>query len=558
MKIVIPMSGYGERFRRAGYAVPKPLIEVDGKPIIAHVVDMFEGEHEFILICNRAHLENPIYAMHKILQRYCPTGKILTVEPHALGPVYAVLEAFKQLSLDEDEPVIVNYCDFTCDWNYGHFKAWINQVDCDGCIPAYRGFHPHSLGSTYYAYLQENKKFVTDIQEKQPFTQFPMQEFASSGTYYFSKIQYLLKYFQEVITRHLHVNEEYYVSMVYKPMIEDGYKISVYELPHFMQWGTPVDLEEYKNWSSLFVSQMAQLFPKKTQTGCLVIPLVGEGSRFAREGYSLPKPLIPVSGLPMVIQAVRDLPKLSNLIFVLRQDLPYFDVLIKVLRQYYPMATLKVLDQITEGQALTCLQAAEMQDSNQMLVIGACDNGVLYDEARYQALLSEPDTDVVVWVKRGHVPAKRYPSMYGWVNVMPNGNLIKSVSVKKPLEHPDTDPIVIGTFTFKRAADYLAAVKRMVERQARVNQEYYVDECVNDAIALGLKCRIFEVDHYLSWGTPNELLTFEYWQGCFHYWQSHPYRLEKDQDVALEALPDLLSRYCPFVPKMPMEHVNET
>src|ERR1700704_6380930 len=50
MQIVIPMSGFGERFRRAGYDIPKPLIEVEGKPIVAHVVDMFPGETDFIFI----------------------------------------------------------------------------------------------------------------------------------------------------------------------------------------------------------------------------------------------------------------------------------------------------------------------------------------------------------------------------------------------------------------------------------------------------------------------------------------------------------------------------
>ena len=52
MQIVIPMSGFGKRFRRAGYSVPKPLIEVDGKPIIQYVIEMFPGEENFIFICN--------------------------------------------------------------------------------------------------------------------------------------------------------------------------------------------------------------------------------------------------------------------------------------------------------------------------------------------------------------------------------------------------------------------------------------------------------------------------------------------------------------------------
>ena len=58
MQIVIPMSGFGERFRRAGYSVPKPLIEVDGKPIIQHVIEMFPGEEKFIFICNENHLQD--------------------------------------------------------------------------------------------------------------------------------------------------------------------------------------------------------------------------------------------------------------------------------------------------------------------------------------------------------------------------------------------------------------------------------------------------------------------------------------------------------------------
>ena len=51
MQIIIPMSGFGERFRRAGYEVPKPLIEIDGKPIIAHVIEKL-GNSIFIRLCS--------------------------------------------------------------------------------------------------------------------------------------------------------------------------------------------------------------------------------------------------------------------------------------------------------------------------------------------------------------------------------------------------------------------------------------------------------------------------------------------------------------------------
>ena len=71
--------------------------------------------------------------------------------------------------------------------------------------------------------------------------------------------------------------------------------------------------------------------------------------------------------------------------------------------------------------------------------------------------------------------------------------------------------------------------QRLIERDGRVNGELYVDTCIEDAIALGYRCVVFEVDHYLCWGVPNDLKTFEYWQSCFHKWPSHPYTWERDR-----------------------------
>ena len=99
---------------------------------------------------------------------------------------------------------------------------------------------------------------------------------------------------------------------------------------------------------------------------------------------------------------------------------------------------------------------------------------------------------------------------------------------KHPLSNPLIDPIVVGTFTFKKLGDFIKSVERMKSRRALVNGEYYVDTAINDAIALGLRCVVFEIDYYICWGTPNDLRTFEYWQSCFNGWDSHPYTLNTD------------------------------
>lgn len=544
MQIIIPMSGFGERFRRAGYAVPKPLIEIDGKPIIAHVIDMFAGEKNFVFICNEEHLSCTDYDMRGILQRYCPSGQIVGIAPHKLGPVHAVQQVAHLI--DQDGPVVLNYCDFTCLWDWQHFKAFTQGSRCDGAIPAYKGFHPHTLGTTNYAYMREEGGRVLDIQEKQPYTHDRMNEFASSGTYYFGSGRLMLDALAQTREQQLQVNGEFYVSLTYKPLLAAGRDIRVYPLQHFMQWGTPEDVAEYVGWSQAFRALCLTTDVPPAQ-GSVVVPMAGLGQRFAREGYAQTKPLIPVSGRAMVLQATGDLPPSKQQSFVLRTDMPGRHEIGQALQQQYPQCVLFDVPSVTEGQACSAelgvkaLRAA-CGDVALPVTFGACDNGALYDRGRLAALLAQDDVDVVVWVARGHANAVRHPHMFGWVDADEHGQ-VRRVSVKQPLENPARDPIVIGTFTFKRVDQFERALERLIERNDRINGEFYLDSTVNHALQLGLRCHIFEVDHFFSWGTPNDLRTFEYWQSCFDKWKSHPYSLDQDRRVPADAVMGLRDRY---------------
>lgn len=232
MQIVIPMSGFGERFRRAGYTLPKPLIEIEGKPIIAHIIDMFPGEENFTFICNRDHLAEPAYRMEETIRSYCPASRVVGIDAHKLGPVHAVLQIADLI--DPQQPVVVNYADFTCYWDWAHFREFVKKSQCDGAVPAYRDFHPHSLGTTNYAYMREENGWVLDIQEKQPFTDNRMAEYASSGTYYFASGRLMLESFRAAEEQDLNVGGEYYVSLAYKPMLAAGRQVAVYDLQHFI------------------------------------------------------------------------------------------------------------------------------------------------------------------------------------------------------------------------------------------------------------------------------------------------------------------------------------
>lgn len=513
MKIVIPMSGAGDRFRRAGYAEPKPLIRVDGRPMIEHVIEMFPGEDDFVFVCNTEHLRTSPLA--DVLRKAKPGGVIVAIEPHKLGPVHAVCQALDHL--DDDEEVIVNYCDFGVDWDYRRFLAELRSRRAAGGISAYQGFHPHSLGPTYYAYIKHQENWLIEIREKEAFTETRMNEYASAGTYYFARGELVKRYFPLAMKEHLEINGEYYVSLVYNLLRRDGHRTFVYELERFLQWGTPQDLEEYQYWSDYFRGSGPRLGAgnETPMADYNLVLMAGRGVRFAREGYGLPKPLIPVAGAPIAIQAIRSLPRARRWGFIgLREHVETYGMG-ELLRGEVGECDLLCLDGVTEGQACTALLSERLIDPDRSLLVAACDNGMTWDGAAYSRMVADPSIDAVVWTFCRRASLEHNPSAFGWVDA--SDGLVKRVSVKVPISSaPRADHAIVGTFYFRKGRDFFAAARTMIAADRRVNGEFYIDEALNVLLEAGKRVTAFEVTAYLGWGTPDDLRIFEYWQQHFH------------------------------------------
>ena len=304
-----------------------------------------------------------------------------------------------------------------------------------------------------------------------------MEEYASSGTYFFASAKSMFESFKKMIDKGYSLNGEYYVSLAYKILLESSKSVLIYPLQHFMQWGTPEDVREYNYWSKAF-KKMAHADLNEPPIGSKVIPMAGLGERFAKEGYKTIKPLIEVSGMPMVIQASNDLPKADKNVFVLRSDMPDYENLISQLKVNYPNGVIKSIDAVSDGQACTADIGVKSLKENfkvdiEPIVIGACDNGVIYDYDLYRRAVNDPEIDILVWGIRGYANAIRNPEMFGWINS--NNGKINSISVKKPLSDPANDPIIIGTFTFKNIDIFEKVTSSLFNRNGRINGEFYMD-----------------------------------------------------------------------------------
>ena len=151
--------------------------------------------------------------------------------------------------------------------------------------------------------------------------------------------------------------------------------------------------------------------------------------------------------------------------------------------------------------------------------ITACDSTAIFNKQAYLELINSEQFDVIVFGAENYPYSKRSPHSYGWIGVKNQSNIIEKISVKKPIGQNLSQPIVISDFTFKNADIFNTAVESMVNRNGKVNNEFYIDECINDCIELGYKVIYFPVDYYVSWGTPEEFKTFNYWQECFKSWE---------------------------------------
>lgn len=247
-----------------------------------------------------------------------------------------------------------------------------------------------------------------------------------------------------------------------------------------------------------------------------LIPMAGEGSRFANEGYETPKPLIEVSGKPMIVQACASMPKADKWVFVCRSEhLKKYPEIENTLKNNFENSHIIEVDHLTEGQASTCLLAKSEIDPEDSLFIGACDNGMTYNQEKFLHLSGNPEIDALIFSFRNNATVNNNPKAYGWIKVNENEE-VQGMSVKIPIsETPINDHAVVGSFWFKKGKDFIEMTEQMISANKRINNEFYVDKVFDEFTEAGKKVKVFEINHYICWGTPNDLRTYQYWEDFF-------------------------------------------
>lgn len=233
LNVLIPMAGAGSRFEKAGYTFPKPLIEVHGKPMIQTVVDNLAVEANYIFIVQKKHRNK--YNLDSVLSLIAPNCKIVEVDGLTEGAACTTLIAEEYIN--NDSPLLMANSDQFVEWSSSKFMYKMQEQNLDGGILTFNSTHP----KWSYAKINENN-LVTEVAEKKP-----ISDNATVGVYFWKKGSDYVKYAKQMISKNIRTNNEFYVCPVFNEAIQDGKKISTYNIEKMWGLGTPEDLEIFIN-----------------------------------------------------------------------------------------------------------------------------------------------------------------------------------------------------------------------------------------------------------------------------------------------------------------------
>lgn len=235
LNVLIPMAGAGSRFEKAGYTFPKPLIDVNGKPMIQVVVEGLNIDANYIYIVQKSHRQK--YNLDTLLNLITPGCSVIEIDGITDGAARTTLYA-KDL-INNDNPLIITNSDQFIEWDSLEFMYTTKEKKADGAIVTFEATHPK------WSFARVNSDgLITEVAEKNP-----ISNHATAGIYYWKHGSDYVRSAESMINKNIRTNNEFYVCPTYNELVQEGKCLLNYSIPAENMWGlgTPEDLNYYLN-----------------------------------------------------------------------------------------------------------------------------------------------------------------------------------------------------------------------------------------------------------------------------------------------------------------------
>lgn len=233
MKILIPMAGEGSRFAKEGYTFPKPLIDVDGKPMIQRVVENLSFPAEFIFLVRKEHLHK--YEGLSVTLNRITGGRFKIVEVDGLTEGAACTALLAKEHINSDDDLLIANSDQVIDYRPENFITMKNLITVDGIVFTFNAVHPK------WSFAKvDSTGFVTQVAEK-----VPISNVATCGIYWYRRGKDFVEAAESMIAKNIRVNNEFYIAPVYNEMIGSGKTVIPFFVQEMHGIGTPEDLNAF-------------------------------------------------------------------------------------------------------------------------------------------------------------------------------------------------------------------------------------------------------------------------------------------------------------------------
>jgi NDP-sugar pyrophosphorylase family protein len=231
----------------------------------------------------------------------------------------------------------------------------------------------------------------------------------------------------------------------------------------------------------------------------ILIPMAGEGTRFPRDTYKIPKPLIDIHGIPMIQKAIESLGLPGNYHFVIRKD-SYYDQVCTLIHKILPNPKIISVEETTEGPASSCLLFKDYIDTEEELVIANCDQIMWWDSDLFLTTARYYKYDGMVVTYTTNTPKNSYAEI-------DRSGFVKRIAEKEVI----SDISLNGIHYWRKGKYFVQSAENMIKCNDRApNGEFYVGPSYNHMIRNGLKVGIH---HIPNWqhnpvGVPEDLETY--------------------------------------------------
>ncbi len=488
-QLIIPIVSNSTYFSKEDYFFPKPLIDIDGLPMILKVMSNFEEYMDF---------DKYIFIMPEVLSNKYTLDSIIRLNTNkktefvfkkgeTSGALCSSLLSIDKIS--DNEEIVVANMDEIVEFDLNKIISFYRKNSASAGMIAFKSNHPR------WVYLDLDKKGkVSFCAEKKV-----ISNYAGAGFYYFKdKNTYYNSAINSLYTGDAFGNNFYLSCAINNIILENGnvyaYKINDKNYHTFYK---PQAINNYLKSKK----EVIEITSESEEKVNILIPAAGKGSRFKNKGWKNSKPLIDINGKTMINRVVENL-ELENCKFIV---ITQNDIKKKVDKsiKFNSKQDIEIIgiNSFTEGTACTVLKSYNSINNKNPLLIANSDQLVDFDCNQIVKKCNHENLDGII------LTFKDYEKDPKWSFVLSDDKgIVIEVAEKKPI----SDNATVGIYYFKKGSDFVEGAIEMIINSDRVNNEYYVCPVYNYLIKKGLKIGTLEIkqDQMHGLGTPDDLIKY--------------------------------------------------